>query len=177
MTYLLLFWCLFLEGAVEYLVLMVETRALNISWWSSQHQRVPPSGVNPAFFSFSISEGHLGSTMSAQSSQADALQKGIPWGCFAFSPVRKKAAPKKPTFCIFVWLLHIQLINPTENQGLCLSSWRISHHFIIARGGGALEDFGGGITMFSGEKRWKSDVANRTSWKTFENWLQMRGNH
>ena len=36
---------------------------------------------------------------------------------------------------------------------------------------------GGGITMFSGEKRWKSVVANRTSWKTFENWLQMRGNH
>ena len=44
-------------------------------------------------------------------------------------------------------------------------------------GGGALEDFGGGITMFSGEKRWKSVVANRTSWKTFENWLQMRGSH
>ena len=44
-------------------------------------------------------------------------------------------------------------------------------------GGGALEDFGGGITMFSGEKRWKSVVANRTSWKTFENWLQIRGNH
>ena len=58
-----------------------------------------------------------------------------------------------------------------------LSSWRISQHFIIAGGGGALEDFGGGITMFSGEKRWKSVVANRTSWKTFENWLQMRGNH
>ena len=36
---------------------------------------------------------------------------------------------------------------------------------------------GGGITMFSGEKRWKSVVANRTSWKTFENWLQMRGSH
>ena len=31
------------------------------------------------------------------------------------------------------------------------------------QGGGALEDFGGGVTMFSGEKRWRSVVANRTS--------------
>ena len=58
-----------------------------------------------------------------------------------------------------------------------LSSWRISHHFIIAGGEGRWRILGGGITMFSGEKRWKSVVANRTSWKTFENWLQMRGNH
>ena len=44
-------------------------------------------------------------------------------------------------------------------------------------GGRGAGGFWGGITMFSGEKRWKSVVANRTSWKTFENWLQIRGNH
>ena len=91
--------------------------------------------------------------LSAQSSQAEALQKRIPWGCFAFSPVRKTAAPKKPTFCVFVWLLHIQLINPTENQGLFLSSWRISHHFIIAGGEGRWRILGGGNhDVFRGEK-------------------------
>ena len=84
---------------MEYLVLMVETRALNISWWSSQHQRVPPSGVNPGFFSFSISKGHLGSTMSAQSSQAETLQKRIPSGCFAFSPASEKdSCPEEADF-------------------------------------------------------------------------------
>ena len=84
---------------MEYLVLMVETRALNISWWSSQHQRVPPFGVNPGFFSFSISKGHLGSMMSAQSSQAETLQKRIPSGCFAFSPASEKdSCPEEADF-------------------------------------------------------------------------------
>ena len=107
----------------------------------------------PRLFSFSISKGHLGSTMSAQSSQAESLQKRIPWGCSAFSPVRKTAAPKKPTFCVFVWLLHIQLINPTENQGLFLSSWRISHHFIIAGEGRGTGGFWGEETRcFQGRK-------------------------
>ena len=32
------------------------------------------------------------------SSQAEALQKRMPCGCLAFLPVRKTAAPKKPTF-------------------------------------------------------------------------------
>ena len=90
--------------------------------------------------------------LSAQSSQAEALQKRILWGCFAFSPVRKTATPKKPTFCVFVWLLHIQLINPTENQGLFLSSWRISHHFIIAGGEGRWRILGGESRCFQGRK-------------------------
>ena len=91
--------CLFLTSAIKYLVLMVETRALSILWRSSQHQGVPPSGVNPSYFLFSVLEGHLlRSTMSAQSSQAEALQIRMPCGCLTFLPVRKTAAPKKPTF-------------------------------------------------------------------------------
>ena len=47
----------------------------------------------------------------------------------------------------------------------------------IAGGGRGAGGFWGGVTMFSGEKRWRSVVANRTSWGTFEDWLQMRGDH
>ena len=48
---------------------------------------------------------------------------------------------------------------------------------IHRRGGRGAGGFWGGVTMFSGEKRWRSVVANRTSWGTFEDWLQMRGDH
>ena len=147
LTHLLLFSCLFLEGAVKYLVLMIETRTLNISWWSSQHQRVPPFGVNPGFFSFSISKGHLGSMMSAQSSQAETSQKRIPSGCFAFSPASEKDSCSEEA----------------DFLRICVTSTYPADQPNREQGGGALEDFGGGVTMFSGEKRWRSVVANRTS--------------
>ena len=44
--------------------------------------------------------------------------------------------------------------QPNREPELFLSSWRISHHFIIAGGEGALEDFGGGgeSRCFQGRK-------------------------
>ena len=149
---------------MEYLVLMVETRALNISWWSSQHQRVPPFGVNPGFFSFSISKGHLGSTMSAQSSQAETLQKRIPSGCFAFSPASEKdSCPEEADFLRICVTSTYPADQPNREPGSFFYPAEGSVIISSSPGGRGAGGFWGGITMFSGEKRWKSVVANRTS--------------
>ena len=164
MTHLLLFSCLFLEGAVKYLVLMIETRTLNISWWSSQHQRVPPFGVNPGFFSFSISKGHLGSTMSAQSLQAETLQKRIPSGCFAFSPASEKdSCPEEADFLRICVTSTYPADQPNREPGSLFIQLKDQSSFIAGGGGRGAGGFWGGVTMFSGEKRWRSVVANRTS--------------
>ena len=135
----------------------------------------------PWLFFLQHFKGTSSSTMSAQSSQAETLQKRIPSGCFAFSPASEKdSCPEEADFLRICVTSTYPADQPNREPGsFFLSSWRISHHFIIAGGEGRWRILGGGggITMFSGEKRWKSVVANRTSWKTFENWLQMRGNH
>ena len=85
--------------------------------------------------------------MSAQSSQAETLQKRIPLGCFVFSPASEKdSCPEEADFL-----------------RICVTSTYPADQPNREQGGGALEDFGGGVTMFSGEKRWRSVVANRTS--------------
>ena len=138
---------------MEYLVLMVETRALNISWWSSQHQRVPPFGVNPGFFSFGISKGHLGSTMSAQSSQAETLQKRIPSGCFAFSPASEKdSCPEEADFLRICVTSTYPADQPNRETGSFFIQLKDQSSFHHRRGGGALEDFGGVSRCFQGRK-------------------------
>ena len=76
----------------------------------------------------------------------------------------KDSCPEEADFLrICVTSTYIQLINPTENQGLFFYPAEGSVIISSSPGGRGAGGFWGGITMFSGEKRWKSVVANRTS--------------
>ena len=69
--------------------------------------------------------------------------------------------------------------QPNREPGSLFIQLKDQSSFIAGGGGGerGAGGFWGRVTMFSGEKRWRSVVANRTSWGTFEDWLQMRGDH
>ena len=120
----------------------------------------------PWLFFLQHFKGTSSSTMSAQSSQAETLQKRIPSGCFAFSPASEKdSCPEEADFLRICVTSTYPADQPNREPGSLFIQLKDQSSFIAGwgGGGGALEDCGGGVTMFSGEKRWRSVVANRTS--------------
>ena len=118
----------------------------------------------PWLFFLQHFKGTSSSTMSAQSSQAETLQKRIPSGCFAFSPASEKdSCPEEADFLRICVTSTYPADQPNREPGSLFIQLKDQSSFHHCPGGRGAGGFWGGITMFSGEKRWKSVVANRTS--------------
>ena len=107
----------------------------------------------PWLFFLQHFKGTSSSTMSAQSSQAETLQKRIPSGCFAFSPASEKdSCPEEADFLRICVTSTYPADQPNRETGSFFIQLKDQSSFHHRRGGGALEDFGGASRCFQGRK-------------------------
>ena len=109
----------------------------------------------PWLFFLQHFKGTSSSTMSAQSSQAETLQKRIPSGCFAFSPASEKdSCPEEADFLRICVTSTYPADQPNREPGSLFIQLKDQSSFIAGGGGGgALEDFWGGESWcFQGRK-------------------------
>ena len=107
----------------------------------------------PWLFFLQHFKGTSSSTMSAQSSQAETLQKRIPSGCFAFSPASEKdSCPEEADFLRICVTSTYPADQPNRETGSFFIQLKDQSSFHHRRGGGALEDFGGVSRCFQGRK-------------------------
>ena len=138
---------------MEYLVLMVETRALNISWWSSQHQRVPPSGVNPAFFFLQHFRGTswVNDECSVFASRCFTERDTVRLLCIFTS--EKESCPEEADFLHICVTSTYPADQPNREPGslfIQLKDQSSFHHCPGGRGAGGF--WGGNHDVFRGEK-------------------------
>ena len=138
---------------MEYLVLMVETRALNISWWSSQHQRVPPSGVNPGFFFLQHFKGTswVNDECSVFASRSFTEKDTVRLLCIFTS--EKDSCPEEADFLRICVTSTYPADQPNREPGsffIQLKDQSSFHHCPGGRGAGGF--WGGNHDVFRGEK-------------------------
>ena len=93
--------------------------------------------------------------MSAQSSQAETLQKRIPSGCFVFSPASEKdSCPEEADFLRICVTSTYPADQPNREPGSLFIQLKDQSSFIAGGGGeGRWRIFGGGShDVFRGEK-------------------------
>ena len=108
----------------------------------------------PWLFFLQHFKGTSSSTMSAQSSQAETLQKRIPSGCFAFSPASEKdSCPEEADFLRICVTSTYPADQPNREPGslfIQLKDQSSFHHCPGGRGAGGF--WGGNHDVFRGEK-------------------------